>query len=133
MCVTSYIGDQYRDDFPNRWPRIPIQPWVIPSTDTRPWLLPHEYEMLQDGSCDVCGFGPNHPLHKSSESEISREDFDALKREVEALRELLLAAKEYDEATGQSDCEMEEKIEFIRQVAEFVGVDVDEVFGGRFQ
>jgi phytoene/squalene synthetase len=60
---------------------------------------------------------------------ISREEFDALKAEVEHLKELLKAAKIFDEATGQPDCEMDEKIELIRRVAELVGVDMDEVFG----
>lgn len=32
-----------------------------------------------------------------------------------------------------ADCEMEDKVELIRQVAELVGVDVDEVFGSRYQ
>lgn len=62
--------------------------------------------------------------------EVPREEFDALRKEVEELKILLLAAKRFDEATGQADCEMDEKIELIRRVAEVVGVDVDEVFGG---
>jgi hypothetical protein len=87
--------------------------------------------MLQDGSCEVCGFGKNHPLHASPEPVVTKEEFDALRREMEELKELLLAAKRFDEATGQPDCEMDEKIELIRRVAEVVGVDVDEVFGSQ--
>lgn len=59
----------------------------------------------------------------------SRSDFDALKAEVEALKELLLAAKKFDEANGEPDCEMDEKVATIRKVAELVGVDMDAVFG----
>lgn len=55
------------------------------------------------------------------------EEFEALRREVQELKELLKAAKKFDQATGQPDCEMDEKIAFIKQVAEFVGVDLQDV------
>lgn len=81
---------------------------------------------------------PNVPVPPSTTTtvytvtpEVSKEEFDALKREVEALKELLKAAKIYDEATGQPDCEMDEKVELIRRVAELVGVDMDEILGER--
>lgn len=61
--------------------------------------------------------------------EVSREEFDALRKEVEELKILVLAAKRFDESTDQPDCEMDEKIALLRQIAEMVGVDVDEVFG----
>lgn len=62
--------------------------------------------------------------------EVPRWEFDALKREIEELKKLLLAAKKYDEATGQKDCEKEEKIAFLKRLAEMVGVDLSEVFPG---
>jgi hypothetical protein len=104
MCVVSSIGDEWGRTFPDRWPTIP----TVPSTDTSPRIV-------------------------ISDPEVSKEDFDALRREVLELKKLLLAAKAYDEATGQPDCEMDEKVDLIRRVAEFVGVDVDEVFGSRFE
>jgi hypothetical protein len=58
----------------------------------------------------------------------SREEFDALRREMEALKELLKAAKKYDEQTGQPDCEQEDKIALLKRLAELVGVDLSEVF-----
>ena len=61
-------------------------------------------------------------------SEVSRAEFEALRKEVLALKELLLAAKKFDEKTGQPDCEMGEKIAIIRKVAEAVGVNLDDVF-----
>ena len=61
--------------------------------------------------------------------EISREEFDALKREVQELRELLLAAKKFDAATGQAGCEADEKVALIKAVAKMVGVDLADVFG----
>lgn len=60
---------------------------------------------------------------------VSREEFEALKSEVEALHRLLREAKRYDEETGQPDCEVDEKVELLRRVAELVGVDMEDVFG----
>lgn len=60
---------------------------------------------------------------------VSQAEFDKLKKEVEELKELLKAAKKFDEATDQKDCEMDEKVEFIKKLAEFVGVDLGDVFG----
>ncbi len=56
----------------------------------------------------------------------SREEFDALKAELEALRELLKAAKIYDESTGQPDCEDADKVQILRTLAELLGVDLGE-------
>ena len=44
------------------------------------------------------------------------------------LKKLLLAAKGYDEKTGQPDCETDDKVALIKAVAEAVGVDFDSVF-----
>ncbi len=62
--------------------------------------------------------------------EVTKADLDALKREMEELKKLLVAAKKYDEATGQPDCEMEDKVALIKKVAKLVGVDMSGVFGG---
>lgn len=96
MCATSFIGDTYRDTFPQRWPSVPVV--VEPST-----------QIIQVG--------------------IGRDEFEALKREVELLKEMLVAAKKYDEANGEPDCSMEEKVALLRAIAEAVGVDLSEVFG----
>lgn len=60
---------------------------------------------------------------------ITREEFEALKREMELMKELLKAAKRYDVEHGEPDCEIDDKVEFLKQVAELVGVDLEEVFG----
>lgn len=57
----------------------------------------------------------------------SREEFDALKKEVELMRDLLAKYKEYDKKNNEPDCEIDQKMKFLRQVAESVGVDLDEV------
>jgi len=98
MCVASNIGDYWRDQLPTK-PYYPaIQPYIAP---TPPIIIAPA---------------------------ISREEFDALKRDVEELKKLLTAAKHYDEATGQPDCELESKIELIKKVAKLVGVSMDDIF-----
>lgn len=61
--------------------------------------------------------------------QVSRDEFENLKREVEEMKSLLKRAKLYDEDNGEPDCEMEDKVAFLRKVAEFVGVDLGDVFG----
>lgn len=139
MCVVSNIGDEWSRTFPEKYPQfVPVVP------TTQPHQVYHDFQPVQDAlrECSVCGYPRDYFLHNPSSSttsssttisldlsKVSKEDFDALKAEVEELKILLLAAKRFDEATGQKDCEMDEKVEFIRTVAEFIGVDVDEVFG----
>jgi hypothetical protein len=57
--------------------------------------------------------------------EVSREEFEDLKKTVEDMKQLLQKAKEYDERTGQPDCKNEDKIALIKKVAELVGVDIN--------
>jgi len=68
---------------------------------------------------------PNNPV-----PEISRKEFDALKKDVKELKKLLIAAKKYDEAVGEPNCELEKKIAIIKKLAGLVGISVDQVFGG---
>jgi phytoene/squalene synthetase len=58
----------------------------------------------------------------------TQEEFDDLKKEMQELKELIKAAKKFDENTNQKDCEMEEKIALIKKVANAVGVNFDDVF-----
>lgn len=89
MCVSSMIGDHYRDKFTA--PEYPIKFWPL---------------------------SPNP-------AEISRAEFDHLKRDVEEMKALLIRAKEYDEANGEPDCEMDEKVALIKKIAKLVGVNLD--------
>jgi hypothetical protein len=56
---------------------------------------------------------------------VSKGEFDALKKEVADLKELLIKAKEYDARTGQPDCEAEDKTAILRAVAKLVGIDIE--------
>lgn len=64
----------------------------------------------------------------STQPAISRQEFDALKQEMEQLKLLIAAAKKFDEATGQPNCEMQEKVAMIKAIAKMVGVDMSDVF-----
>lgn len=91
MCMVSNIGDQWKDQFPEKWPQIPMYPVSLPA-------------------------------------EVSRADFEALKKEVEELKKLLKAASDFDKATGQPHCELDDKVKLIKQIAKLVGVDLGDVF-----
>lgn len=57
--------------------------------------------------------------------QVTRAEFDELKRQVSEMVDLLKRAKKYDEENGQPDCEMDEKMDLLRKVAKLVGVDLD--------
>lgn len=59
---------------------------------------------------------------------VSKEEFDALKKEVENMKELLTKAKEYDEKNNEPHCEMEEKVELLKKIAKLVVVDLSIIF-----
>jgi hypothetical protein len=60
--------------------------------------------------------------------QISRAEFDELKRQVLDMKYLLIKAKEIDDKTGQPECEQEDKVKVLKTIAEALGVDLSEVF-----
>lgn len=60
---------------------------------------------------------------------VTRDEFEMLRREVENMKAMLIKAKIWDEEHGEADCGMDEKLIVLRRIAEFVGIDLDEVFG----
>lgn len=64
-----------------------------------------------------------------TQQEVSRQEFDALRRDVEEMKALLRRAKEYDVANNEPDCEIEEKMALLKRIAELVGVDLSDVIG----
>lgn len=50
----------------------------------------------------------------------TQEEFDELKKKVEQMSEQLKKAKIFDEETGQKDCENEEKLAKLRQIAKII-------------
>ena len=99
MCVVSFVGDYYRDTFPKKDYWPVVQPFINPQIPIT--IVP----------------------------EVTKAEFDALKKDVLEMKELLKKAKKYDEETGQPDCEMEEKVDLLKKIAKLVGVDLSEVFG----
>lgn len=82
-----------------------FDPWVQPTPEPPPYAPPYQ---IKPG--------------------VTREEHEQLRRDMEALRELLKAAQKVDKAQGLADCEMEEKIEFIKAVAELLGVSLEDVW-----
>ena len=73
-------------------------------------------------------YPPNQTTSTFLFSEVSRLEFDALKLEVEALKELLKAAKIYDEVTDQANCETESKIAAFKELAKHLDIDLEDLF-----
>lgn len=101
MCVTSAVSDYFKDQLPNR------HPWVQPT--------------YRAGAGGGLGMMISPP---------TRQEFQALQKEVQELRVLIMAAKKYDEQTAQPNCELEEKITLIKEIAKMVGVDMTGVILG---
>jgi hypothetical protein len=103
MCSVSMVGDFYSDKF-------------------RPYLTPNSPNVTYPHiPSPVVTFLPP----------VSREEFEALKREVQDMKELLKRAKAYDEQNNEPHCETEEKIALLRKVAAAVGVSLDDVLGAK--
>lgn len=110
MCAVSYMGDYWKDQFPKK------HPWVNPGYPMQP-------------AAPMPGIDAPIPTITLPPVEtVKKEDFEALRKEVMELKELLKAAIKYDKETGEPDCHMDEKIELIKQVAKYVGVDLKDVF-----
>ena len=112
MCAVSNIGD----DFTKKWPNNPANPWKDIINPNPIYPMPGPW---------TPGGIPNSTQPFNS---ISREEFNALKKEIEELKKALLVAKKEDEAAGNPDCEMEDKVALLKKIAEVVGVDLSEIF-----
>lgn len=99
MCVVSMVADHYMEKW-NGWINTP-NGWpsvTIPFGDETDDYLP-----------------------------VSRAEYLALKNELEEMKKLLARAKEYDERTGQAECENGEKLKVLFAVADALGIDLAEV------
>lgn len=103
MCVMSMITDHYRDKWSPYWDQQNSPKWP----DMTPYVNPSK----------TVTFTP-----------VGRSELDALRKEVEEMKALLKKAKVYDERTGQADCEMADKVAFVKKVAAAVGVSLEDVF-----
>lgn len=103
MCVVSMVGQTYSDDF---W-RRKIEPLTTPMPGTLP---------VDQFSVTIKGLPP------------TREEFDALKKEVEFMKKMLEAAAKYDIENAEPHCEMEDKVVLLKKIASAMGVDLGDVF-----
>ena len=71
---------------------------------------------------------PDYSKFLKKQESASKEDLEALKKEVLEMKELLKRAVKYDEKNGEPHCEMDDKVELLKKVAELVGVDLKDVF-----
>lgn len=58
---------------------------------------------------------------------VNRHEFEKLKQEVQEMKELLKRAVKYDEDNHEPHCETEDKMKFLKLVADAVGVSLDDV------
>lgn len=98
MCTMSMVGDHYND----MWRR---KDWYPGSLNPIPF--------------------PQQQTLVIQPPEVTRAEFDELKRQVGEMVLLLKRAKKYDEDNGEPDCEIDEKMDLLRKVAKMVGVDLD--------
>lgn len=99
MCVVSFIGDHYQEKW--KW----VEPYIEqPPFNPSPW-------------------SPNWDFTEK----VTRAEFEALRKEVLEMKELIRKAKIYDEKNNEPNCEIEDKIKVLRDVARLVGIDLDEI------
>ena len=126
MRVVSFIGDSYRDRFPQRWPEVvPWVNWPKPLVPEVPDPA-DEYHVIKIPKTPGPAGPPGEQGPAGEGPDPKR--LEELEKEVRELRELLLKAKKFDEETGQPECEMDEKVAFIKNLADMLGVDMSEVF-----
>lgn len=99
MCTVSMVGDFYRE----KW--RPLEPYIQPGTGT----------------------SPAAPFYPPFQKAVSPEEFEALKKEVQDMKKLLQMAKIYDEKNGEPNCEMDEKMKLLKDIAKLVGIDLDDI------
>jgi hypothetical protein len=96
MCVYSMVADHYGDEWQRRWDK-----WLEEQRNNPPPPQP---------------IIPVPPL--VTPPLVTQEEIDMLER-------LLEKAKKYDKEHNQPDCEMEEKKELLRKLAEKLGINLD--------
>lgn len=108
MCVVSNVGDYYQTTIPRRYPNWFPEPQPVEPVTPTPGSL---------GAMPVVPAG------------VSQEEFNRLKAEVERMKDLLVKAKEIDDATDQPHCETESKVAILKQLAKLFNISLEDVFG----
>jgi hypothetical protein len=106
MCTVSMIGDEFSKRFdPIDWGKL--NPYVPNPNPT----LTYSY-----------------PAATAAEVSLLRQQVEDLKKEVLLMKDLLKAAKLYDEKNNEPNCEMENKVKKLKEIAKLMGVDLSEIF-----
>jgi hypothetical protein len=66
-------------------------------------------------------------LNKAQLGNITRWEFEELKKEVKEMKDLLVKAKIYDNQHNEPDCEIEDKMKFLKECAKLVGIDLNDI------
>lgn len=101
MCVVSAMGDHYQGQFD------PFKKYIAdPAPFGKPLIQP-----LPD-----------------FKQQVTREEFNELKRQVEEMKKILKVAAEYDARNNEPHCEIEDKVKLLKEIAKLVNVDLSDVF-----
>lgn len=121
MCVVSFVGDHYRDEFDKKL----YKPWETPWYPNYP---PAVYPGLP-GAKDIEKYMEKiqQTAAAPSNAELEKQIND-LRKQVEEMKRFLIEAIEYDKVYKQPNCENELKIAFLKKVAESVGMTLDDIF-----
>lgn len=106
MCVVSNIGDSFRPSHP--WKDNDF-PWVEPKE--KPWKELQEFIKIPEP--------PEVPEQMNPLQEQAMRDW------LKKLDKILVAAKAFDEATGQPDCEQADKMKALKELAEAYDVQME--------
>ncbi len=107
MCVVSNMGNFWGQRLPEQYP------WIIQPSTANPSIKAEPIDWSQV-------FKPTNAP--------SKEEYEALKKEVEIMKQILIQAKLYDEANNEPNCEIDEKIEKLKAIAALVGISLDDIF-----
>ena len=100
MCVVSMTGDYFSD----KWKNNPSINW--PNVNNLP-NSSMTYPQIDPG--------------------VTKQEFEQLKKEVLEMKELLKRSIEYDKKNNEPHCEIAEKIITIKQIANLLGVDLNDL------
>lgn len=104
MCVVSFVGQHYEDEFNKK----PYKPWKYdPPTPAWP---PAQYAVKEPSNTEL------------------KKQIDELRIQVLEMKQFLKEAIEYDKLYKQPGCENDLKIAFLKKVAKSVGVTLEDIF-----
>ena len=105
MCIVSSIGDQ---------------------VGTAPWSPQNPYPGISDWPYKKQTESPIQiPSPPNPPKDLNGLQIKAVVEWLEKLDKILIAARAFDEATGQPDCETDEKMAALKALAEQFGVDME--------